>query len=207
MRSERPRPGNPWPHDMVIRVDDNPNNVCELLFIRSAWGIPPDAAVPPLAPHPDPGDSSMPQTATAEEWSARWSHMWQRASDWYSTGDAVQQPSPEFLRALSGPGQPPHPAFPPFWRAEHGYDGINRHALNVWMRQLRPRRDLQLADTPERLCLPALIEAWEGGLVTVVTVPYSGFFARRMSATHLMVSNETRADPQSYKRALNTRPD
>lgn len=187
---------------MVIRIDDNPNNVCELLFIRSAWGIASAAEVPSLAPKPEPGDSVLPPAGSAEEWSEKWMRAWQRAWDWYSTGDAVRQPSPELLRALSQPGQPLHPAFPPFWRAEHGYEGIDRDAVNKWMRALRPRLDLPLWAQPEHLSLPALIAAWEAGLATVVTLPYAGYFARRISPTHLVVSNETRADPALYTRAL-----
>lgn len=207
MRLEHPLPGDSWPHDMVIRIDDNPNNVNELLFVRSVWGIAHEADIPPLSPQPHAGQSARPPTASFEEWSAAWMHVWAQAWEWYSTGDALQQPSPEFLRASARPEQPVPPSFPPYWRARHGYDGIDRDALFHWMRSIRNRRDLPLEEHPERRSLPALIEAWEGGLATIVTLPYAGYFADRISLSHLVVSNETRADPEMYSRALKRRPE
>ena len=99
MRSEHPIPGNPWPHDMVISVDQ-PSNILELLYLRSAWGLLPDLPIPPLAAEPDPGTSSAPPTATRTEWSARWERAWRRAWEWYSIADPAQRPTPELLRAL-----------------------------------------------------------------------------------------------------------
>ena len=45
---------------MILRIDENPNNLCLLLFIRSAWRIASDVDVPPLDSEPDPGNSSYP---------------------------------------------------------------------------------------------------------------------------------------------------
>lgn len=55
---------------------------------------------------------------------------------------------------------------------------------------------------PERVCLDALIPAWESGLSSLVSLPYSGYYERRISSTHLVVSNATRARPDAYRRAL-----
>ena len=204
MRFERPVPGEPWPHDMVIRVDDDPNNVNELLFIRSAWRLAADLVIPELDPKPEPGSSSPPATVTIDEWSERWSRAWQRAWDWYAISDATIHPTSELLRELSVPNQSLHPAFPPFWSVDYGQDGIDGDAFAAWQRQLQPRRDLPLEKHPERKSLPALITAWEGGLHTIVALPYSGYFAHRFSKTHLAVSNSTRAHESSYARALAT---
>lgn len=201
MRSEHPIPGNPWPHDMVISVDE-PNNILELLYIRSAWGIPSSVPVPPLDPEPDHGASSAPLTANLNEWSGRWDRAWARAWEWYSIAHRTQRPTPELLRALSAPGQPLHPAFPPFWRAEHGEEGIDRDALASWTMLVRSPGTMPLEMQPERVCLEALIPAWEGGLISVISLPYSGYYACRISPTHLVVSNVTRVDPDSYRRAL-----
>ena len=57
---------------------------------------------------------------------------------------------------------------------------------------------------PEPQSLPALIAAWEGGLDTVIVLPYAGYFARRVTQRHLAVSAATRNDPDSYSRALGT---
>jgi hypothetical protein len=202
MRSERPIPGNPWPHDMAISVDDSPNNVCQLLFIRSAWGIASDADIPILDPMPDARDSFMPSSASESEWSARWKREWSRAWRWYSIHDPEQRPTSELLLQLSTPGQPLHPTFPPFWQAEYGDEGIDSAAFDQWQRDSRPDIHVALESTPERLCLDALIAAWEAGLESVVVLPYLGNFAQRISAKHLVVSGSTRAHPESYSRAL-----
>jgi hypothetical protein len=57
---------------------------------------------------------------------------------------------------------------------------------------------------PEPQSLPALVAAWKGGLDTVIVLPYSGYFARRITSRHLAVSAATRNDPVSYSRALGT---
>lgn len=201
MRSERPIPGNPWPHDMVISIDE-PYNICQLLFIRSAWGIAKDADIPMLDPVPDVGNSAMPPRASESEWSARWEREWSRAWAWYSIQDPKQRPTSELLRQLSKPGQPLHPAFPPFWQAEYGDEGIDSAAFDQWQQDLRPEMRTALERTPERLCLDALIAAWNTGLETVVTLPYAGYFAQRISAKQLVVSATTRTRPESYNQAL-----
>jgi len=56
VRSSVPIPGNPWPHDMVITVDDDPVSLVELLWVRDAWGLQPlhDDVPPPLVDSPEP---------------------------------------------------------------------------------------------------------------------------------------------------------
>ena len=43
MRSSVPLSGNPWPHDMVITVEDDPQSLLDLLWIRGAWNLDPVA--------------------------------------------------------------------------------------------------------------------------------------------------------------------
>lgn len=38
MRSVHQIPGNPWPHDMTITVEDRPAPLLELLWLREAYG-------------------------------------------------------------------------------------------------------------------------------------------------------------------------
>jgi hypothetical protein len=63
-----------------------------------------------------------------------------------------------------------------------------------------PRR--RAADSPEDQSLPALIAAWQGGVDSVIVLPYEGYFARRITARHLAVSATTRNEPAAYGRAL-----
>src|SRR4051812_40899132 len=41
VRSSRLIPGNPWPHDMVIYVEDSADTLLELLWVREAWRLEP----------------------------------------------------------------------------------------------------------------------------------------------------------------------
>jgi hypothetical protein len=203
VRSLWPLPANPWPHGMVISVDDLPHPVIELLFIRSAWGIAQDLELPALDPQPRAGNSAVPETASRDDWSQRWKHQWQRIWDWYVIHDPGIHPTQEQLRSMSRPGQPLNSIFPPFWAAEHGDAGIDHDALRDWENLLMPRHlRHSLEEEPERVCLPALIKAWETGIEEIVTPPYAGYFAQRLSRKVLVVSAATRADPGLYKRAL-----
>jgi hypothetical protein len=211
MRFTEPVPHNPWPHDMVIHVDDTPQHLAILLFIRQAWGIADRADVPPLDPVPDIGASQLPEVPGRKEWETRWHRAWERAWQWYSVQepDPAVRPAPGFIREVSAPGRDLNPLIPPFWQSAHGWDGIDADAYSAWLRRCSlhaygqpPLRTRRAGDFPEPQSLPALIAAWLGGLDTVIVLPYAGFFARRITSRHLAVSAVTRGDPASYTRAL-----
>jgi len=49
MRSVGAVAGNPWPHDIVITVENYPHSLVDLLWIRETWNLHPVAADrPPL---------------------------------------------------------------------------------------------------------------------------------------------------------------
>jgi hypothetical protein len=199
--------GNPWPYDMVISVDAHPGHLVMLLFVRVAWRLAPDADIPDLDPVPDVGTSEVPTTASRPVWEQRWGRAWERAWAWYPIEDARNQPrpTPELLARLSQPGQGLHPVIPPHWLVEHGTDGLDMAAHRRWSQGLVPGTLGPLDEQPERVCLPALIDAWHGGLDTIVTLPYAGYYAQRITTRHLVVSATTRNDPASYASALATR--
>jgi hypothetical protein len=207
MRFTEQAPDNPWPQDMVIRVDETPHHLTILLFIRQAWGIAAEADVPRLDPLPDIGASRLPDSAGKSEWEARWHRAWARAWDWY-TVEQPGLPTPEQIRAVSRPGQGLNPVIPPFWQADYGWAGIDPDAYSTWQHQCSPHAyappRTSAAELPEPRSLPALIAAWEGGMDSVIVLPYAGFFARRITNRHLAVSAVTRNDPASYTRALET---
>jgi len=68
-------PGNAWPHDMTITIEDSPPFLSELLFVRSAWGLEP-AGVPHLDREPDPGTSARPRRPAADELERLWLIDW-----------------------------------------------------------------------------------------------------------------------------------
>ncbi|WP_354246251.1 hypothetical protein [Arthrobacter sp. UYEF20] len=185
---------------MAIAVDEHPLSLNLLLFIRHAWSIAADVEIPGLRPDPDPGASRLPESAGVAEWEDRWRIAWKRAWDWYKIEDPdrMKHPTTEIMRQVLRPAQDLHPLIPPIWTTEYGWNGLDRDAFNAWDRDLSPG----IPTDAERQSLPDLIPAWEGGLDTVIVLPYAGYFAQRISRRHLAVSAETRNDPEAYRRAL-----
>ena len=165
MQWNTPRPGNPWPHDMVIAVDDHPLSLNLLLFVRHAWSIAPDVGIPALTPAPNPGASELPVSGSSEEWADRWRIAWDRAWDWYKIQepDRMKHPTPELMRQVLRPGQELHPLIPPLWTTEYDWDGLDSDAFNNWRNDLSP---IPPSDAEPRN-LSDLIPAWESGLDTV----------------------------------------
>ncbi|MGN7200414.1 hypothetical protein [Arthrobacter sp. SAFR-044] len=56
--------------------------------------------------------------------------------------------------------------------------------------------------TPNDRSFPALIPAWESGIDSIIVLPYRGYFARRITRRHVVVSAEVRSTPEQYSRAL-----
>jgi len=47
MRSTIPMEGNSWPHEMVLSIDPDRDQLVELLWVREAWGLHPVDELPP----------------------------------------------------------------------------------------------------------------------------------------------------------------
>jgi hypothetical protein len=207
MHFGNPLARNPWPHDMAITVEDHPLALNQLLFIRHNWVIAADAGIPELMPPPASGTSRVPGSASLAEWESRWRTAWERAWTWYQIADSTRPQYPtqenmrqmqETIRQAMQPGQPLHPLIPPLWTTEYGWDGIDQDAFNTWDQSLAPK----IPTDAERQNLTSLIPAWESGLDTIIVLPYTGYFAKRVTRRHLAVSAATRNDPESYSRAL-----
>ena len=55
MRTSDPLPGDPWPQDMLIVVETDPQPLVDLLWVREAWNLSPVGLdLPPLLVD-DPG--------------------------------------------------------------------------------------------------------------------------------------------------------
>lgn len=202
MRFSNPWGKTPWPHDMAITVEDHPFTLNLLLFIRQAWQLEVDAAIPELLPSPSRGNSTTPDSTSLSEWGTRWQTAWDRAWTWYQVADSSrpEYPTQESMRQVIQPGQPLHPSVPPLWTADYDWEGIDQDALNTWDQSLA----LKIPTDAERQNLPNLIPAWESGMDTIIVLPYAGYFAQRISRRHLAVSASTRNDPESYGQALQT---
>lgn len=207
MRSIWPMKGNPWPHDMVISVDDDPHQLVELLWVREAWGLHPAGSLPPLLTDPPPpvGDPD-----DREAWEAAWPEVWADVvrhagvlvdhsrfeEDLRGTADG----SPEranLFRQLIGPT----------WRDRFG-DAAFDSSYRAWSERrfhaLHRQRTRPLAETPERRALDALIRAWKAGLAKVVTIPCRGEYTRTLGGSVLLMTESTRSDPDRYAEALGT---
>lgn len=73
-------PDNPWPHDMVLSVEDLPHALLELLWVRQAYDLQPRGEdLPPLLTVPPLQLLQPPSDATRQEWTSAWPSMWTAA--------------------------------------------------------------------------------------------------------------------------------
>ncbi len=201
MQSNQPIPGNPWPQEMIIAVEENPDRLTFLLFLRAAWGIAADAVLPELERPPAPGRSAPPPTASVDEWSVRWKFEWLAAWSRLSMPDRTIPWTEEEIDRLD-----PLDVHAPGWRETYGMDGVDEAAWHVWSASLeRHPHARPLAEQPERVSLDSLVPAWRTGLKRILVLPFAGYFAERVAAECLVVSAETRNDAAMYSRALSLR--
>jgi len=200
MRSSDPDPRNPWPHDMVLRIDE-PRDLTSLLFVREAWRLPIDD-VPALDGVPDVGDSARPAAFEEAEVVGRWREQWARGLSMHTPGDrTIRAPDARTARLLR---ELDDAALVETVAADRlvASPGIDREAFEAWHATLHDDRRLPLAEHPERICVTALADAWRRGLESIVQLPYAGFHAERIHSSTLVVSRTARHDPELYRRAL-----
>lgn len=209
MRSTRPMPGNPWPHDMTLTVEDRPHTLLELLWIREAHGLDPtdDALPPPLVDRP-----AAAARRVDEETRARWTEVWPRI--W---GDAVAHaatdPDPALLdRAVATTLSPAEREtllgriVGPTARDAFGVEVSDDAAYRAWERRGSETHlathVTTLADSPERRDVATLADAWRRGLARVVTLACRGTYVRQIGPHALLVTDEVRSDAAAYRAAL-----
>lgn len=194
---------------MVISVEDDQQSVLELLWIREAWQLDPqgDDLPPLLADTPPALGAAQRAAAPIAEWQDAWPRVWAQVLhhagvahdpgifDRLHDSATGSDERARLLRELVGTS----------WREQLGDEAITDHAQQ-WRQTLVERRIVQLRAgpeaQPERLSLEALIEAWTRGLTTIVEIPCSGTFTRRIGSHAILVTAETRGDPERYSAAL-----
>ncbi|WP_368496269.1 hypothetical protein [Herbiconiux sp. A18JL235] len=216
MQSMEPMPGNPWPHEMVLSIDDSPHGLHELLWVREAWGLEVEGDdLPPLLAH-GPAPLAVEGSAAPREWAEAWPALWHAAVDRLAhvvgpgqaermrrAADAAADESVGFddlLALIDGPN----------WRESFGDEAFRTPeagaSWEAWQHAHRQtvnlRRPLTYHETPEWVALPALVPAWQAGLEKIVLIPCRGDFTRRLGAAALLVTEPTRHDPLRYARAL-----
>jgi len=209
VRSSEPMPGNPWPHDMVITVEDDLQPLLEVLWIREAWRLEPEGEdLPPLlVDTPSVLDASLRSGAPIREWRDEWPSVWTevlqhagtirdpRALDRLLGSDIGSEERARLLRELVGPS----------WREEVGTDAITDEAerwMGAQFDHRVSRSQVGLDAQPEHSALEALIAAWRNGLTKIVEIPCRGTFTRPIGPHAILVTAETRADPLRYREAL-----
>lgn len=211
MFSPNPIPGNPWPHDMRITINDDSQTLLELLWIREAWQLHPvgEDLPPRLIDTPAFVDGSKRSSAPIELWQDSWPRMWEaclrHAGTPHAPGSLDRLHGSEIgsderarlLRELIGPS----------WRDSFGSEALpdeEQQWSHLMFRRRADRAPRPLDEEPERVALDALIPAWRSGLTTIVEIPCLGDFTRVVGAHALLVTADTRDDPDRYREALTT---
>lgn len=209
MRSTTPMPGNPWPHDMSITVEDRPQLLLELLWIREAHDLRPVGETLPPRLIEMPAAAANPVDAvTRDRWSAAWSRIWEDVLahaavepdrgllDAVFSSDLSSTERERLLRELVGPA----------WRDDFGGDVFDDEAYRDWERRgfdsHVETRPTTLAESPEHRDVEALADAWRRGLLKVVTIPCRELHVRQIGPHALLVTDEVRGDSAQYRSAL-----
>jgi hypothetical protein len=208
--------GEAWPHAMAITVDEKPTFVLELLWIREAYDLQPEGEdLPPLLTD-TPARVIDPAVSDAERsrWEAAWSQLWhgavahaggERGADLFDEFEELRQAadgSPgraDLIFRIVGPNW--HDAFGDAVFRDRAYSAWERKRVDALIEVLMTGRE---EDSPERRDLDALVPAWRAGLTKFVSIPCRGEFTRRIGPSTLLVTDATRNDSASFRRALAT---
>lgn len=209
MQSEHPIPGNPWPRDMMIMVEDRPTALLELLWMREAYAlVPPVDDPPPLLELTPTAATTVLDPATRSEWESAWARIWQGAAT-----HACHEQDPALFDELqhTTDGSPERESLlrqivGPTWSDEMGRSPFDDPSYAAWDRTMTDdhmaTRIERLEDSPERKAVGALTVAWRGGLTRIVTIPCQGEYTRRLTRQGLLLTARTRTDVEAYERAL-----
>lgn len=207
MHSARHMAGSPWPPGMVITVDDNPEPLLELLWVREVFGLQPRGSdLPPALDDPPPSTGEGVGEPTAA-WDEAWPGIWRACLDhaaitrdqavlgeMFDRLSRTDSDSPEraqILRQWRGPS----------WRDRFGSSAFTERYIS-WRDRSRGSHTTGAVNDPEGSVVDPLIRAWEAGLTKVVQIPCRGSFTRVIGPHALLVTARTRADLAGYREAL-----
>ena len=191
---------------VTIAIDDSPQAVMEVLWVREAFALHPIGDLPPLLVDTPPASGPSP---TAKEWEDTWPELWNTVIDHAAqlTYDSLIErlqgtalgplERAELLKRLSGTT----------WRDRFGDTAFDDSYRSWSERRFRQsRRNLPRSGdvSPEHASLRALIPAWEAGLAKIITIPCRGEYTRVISNSALLMTEATRNQPELYTAALET---
>lgn len=215
MQASRATPGaepvaGGWPDGMVLEIEDSPHSLLDLLWLREACGLEPTGVdLPPRLTVPPARAAAAPDEAALRTWQAAWPFVWDEVLE--HTGRPRQ--GERFQRLLELPPASTDRAamikefIGPTWRDRFGDDVFDDDGYRDWVAadaEARLRHSVEYERSPEYVALPALIPAWEAGLVSVITLPCQGEFTRVVGPAALLLTAATRDDPETYRAALTT---
>ncbi|MGP9031925.1 hypothetical protein ACT17S_02495 [Glutamicibacter mysorens] len=198
MRSTNPAPRHGrWPSDMSLPVDDHAQPIQMLLFIRQAWGLAGDLALPQLSPVPETGSSALPDEVDRDLSEQRSIQTWSNAWAGKARG-AHRIPGLAATTAATGSATGND-----FWTQQYGDEGIDLIVFEQWEQVFDPWLGLNpepvLRSTEVQ---PVLVAAWERGLTDLIVVPWAGYCMHRLGDSHLATSFETAANWSLLRQAL-----
>lgn len=210
MRSLIPIPGDPWPHDMVITIEDRPDALLELLWLREAYELRPDADdLPPLLQVPPRGDmTNVPSAAEREEWTAAWPSLW-AATLAHAGKDSDPALHERLRRSPNGSPERLHllqEIVGPNWRDRFGADALDRDSYREWndatFQATLAARPAGLEGHALRRDLDAVISAWRAGMTKIIAIPCRGEHAQRIGANALLITEQMMTSSDAFRRAL-----
>ena len=191
MRSVQLIPGDPWPWEMSIVIDDRPSALLDLLWVREAHALDVggDDGPPPLTHTPEPATVPL-HAATRSAAEKAWSRIWL-----HSAGLSESERD-ELLRSVVGST----------WEDEFGNDVFDEPAYQAWkqsvMEGVLERHRRGVVHHQERRDVDALVPAWRAGLTKIVAIPCRGDYSRPLGAHGLLITGESRDDSERYRAAL-----
>jgi hypothetical protein len=193
---------------MVITIEDSPNALLELLWLREAWRLDPEGD--DLPPHLTDTPALVPESERASapiaEWREAWPQLWRACLDHaarpvepgaHERLDATPPGSAQRTRMLAD-------LVGPSWSDRFGRDGLTPDQTQWRVAFVRERLMPRMTTSPEHSALDTLIPAWKSGLTRIVQLPCRGSFTQIVGPHGLSVTMETRYDPVRYREALAT---
>lgn len=182
---------------MSLATDDHAQPIRMLLFIRQAWGLAEDLALPELNPVPETGFSAMPDEAARNLWERRWIRTWSNA--WGVTAHGAHRVPG--LAALTTAAS--RATDNDSWTAQYGREGIDLTAFEQWEQMFDPLLGIDLDPVLRSPQVePVLVAAWERGLTDLTVVPWAGYCMHQLSDSHLVTSFDTAASWSLLRQAL-----
>ena len=210
MRSVEPIPNDPWPHDMGITIEDRPETLLELLWIREAYDLktegddlPPALAVPP-------GDAGLdaPSAEARAEWTSGWPALWVAVVK--HTGKEFDPALHERLRQTANGSTERlnllQELVGPSWRDRFGPEALDQSSYREWSHatlqaKLASRHD-NLEGNALRRDLDAVVAVWRAGMTKIITIPCNGDYTRQVGDNALLMTEQTITSSVSFRRAL-----